>query len=209
MIDWKKTKEKYGYEEKDLPPSSENKVIWRCDNDLCQAPLDVREREHVFKYAKKKRELAEQTGCNELCQRCSHNHRKGISSEKPQTHKAQPLPPECSDDLTLKEFGYKASELAPWSREPVVLVFVDEDGKESTHMVKRAQLNTNRAVVETGHYKPIAWYTKQRRKNIKASKETKDLMKKSQNLRREREKLQQEHLRQKRIQEILQPKKVA
>lgn len=208
MIDWKKTEEKYGYTEANLPPTSKNKVIWHCDNQLCQAPLDVREREFEFNYARKKREKSLKENKAELCQRCSHNHRKGKVSPA-RKHSALPLPPETSDKLTEEKFGYKASELPPWSRDPVVLVFIDENNQESIHIVKRCQLNTNKSVVETGHYRPIAWYTKQRRSNVTVTEETKSLMKKSQNMRREREKIEKEETTKKRINELLKGKDVA
>jgi hypothetical protein len=208
MIDWKKTKEKYGYSESDLPPTSRKLIVWHCDNQLCQAPLDVREREYEFNYARKKRAKSSGEGKVELCQRCSHNHRKGkVSTTK--THSAQTLPPEASDNLTEEKFGYKASTLSPWSREPIVLRFVDENNQESIHIVKRSQLNTNKSVVETGHYRPIAWYTKQRRSNVVVTEETKDLMKKSQNMRREREKVEKEETTKRRINELLKNKDVA
>lgn len=202
MIDWVKTKAKYGYTEADLPPTSKNKVICHCDNNFCQAPLDVREREYEFKYAKKKRDKAQAEGAQELCQLCSHAHRKGHASTK-KTNSALPLPPEASDELTFKEFGYTASSLSPWSRSPVILVYVNEAGEQSLHTVKRAQLNTNKSVMESGHYKPIAAYTKERRTNIKVTGETKELMKKSQSMRRVREKVEQEQLRAKRLNELL------
>lgn len=209
MIDWKKTEGKYGYTEATLPPTSKNKVIWHCDNQLCQAPLDIREREFEFNYARKKREKSAQANKLELCQRCAHNHRKGQVTSSCKKTGTIPLPPETSDKLTEEKFGYKASALSPWSRDPVVLVFTDESNQESIHIVKRCQLNTNKSVVETGHYRPIAWYTKQRRSNVTVTDETKTLMKKSQNMRREREKIEKSEITKRRINDLLKGKDVA
>ena len=48
MIDWEKTRLKFGYGEGDLPRTSNFKVICRCDNPDCQAPHDVRESTHML-----------------------------------------------------------------------------------------------------------------------------------------------------------------
>jgi hypothetical protein len=202
MIDWKKTLEQFGYEEKDLPPTSKNKVIWKCDNQFCDAPVDIKEREFEFNYARKKHEKSLANGKVDVCQRCAHMHRRGKISEKSgKTH--LPLPPEISEELTMQKYNYKPKDLAPWSRKKVILIA--EDG--SIHEASRALLNTYKSVKETGHFKPISLWTKERRTNIKATEETKELMKKSQNMRRVREQKEREDLIKKHIQEI--NKKVA
>jgi hypothetical protein len=189
MIDWKKTKEKYGYGEGELPKTSRERVVWHCDNDNCEAAFDIREREYEYVYAYKKAQKAKKEGKPELCQKCSHSHRKGkVSEKREKTH--LPLPPEVSVELTMERFGYDPYKLSPWSRKKLVLVC--EEGQE--HVTTRAQLNLNKSVKETGHYKPISWWTRKRRKGLKLSKETKEQMKESQQNRRAREKQQREDL---------------
>jgi hypothetical protein len=194
MIDWTKTKQEFGYDKNELPKTSHNKVVWRCDNQFCDAPADIKEREYEFNYARKKAEKAAKEGKIELCQRCSHAHRRGHVTEKKEKT-ALALPPEANDEETLKTFGYKASDLSPWTRKKIVLI--TEDG--ARHEVPRSQLNISKSVRETGHYRPIAWWTQQRRKGIKISDETKTQMKESQKLRRQREKTQDEELYQQHI----------
>jgi hypothetical protein len=203
MIDWAKTKQEFGYDKDDLPKTSHNKVVWKCDNQFCDAPADIKEREYEFNYARKKAEKAATEGKIELCQRCSHSHRRGHVTEKKEKT-ALPLPPEVNDAATVAKFGYKASELSPWTRKPVVLLVEEGLNFEGTmqyseHVVPRAQLNISKSVKETGHYRPIAWWTQQRRKGIKISDNTKTQMKESQKLRRQREKAQDEELYQKHI----------
>jgi hypothetical protein len=183
MIDWEKTKQKYGYGKDELPPTSKKDVVWHCDNPICDAPLQVHEREYTFDYVMKKVEKAKAEGTMELCQTCSHKHRRGHVTEK-REKTALPLPPEASDELTMQEYKYKASDLAPWSRKKIVLVC--EDG--SIHHVSRALLNTSKSVREFGHYYPISWWTQKRRTNAHVSEETKEQMKKSQQMRRQKEK---------------------
>lgn len=204
MIDWDKTKLEKGYGKDDLPKTSHEKVIWKCDNNFCDAPLDIKEREYEYNYARKKAEKAEKEGKVELCQRCSHSHRRGkVSDKKEKT--ALPLPPEVNDEETLKTFGYTASSLSPWTRKKVVIIA--EDG--SRHEIPRAQLNLSKSVKETGHYKPVSWWTQQRRSGIKISDETKNQMKVSQQMRRQREKAQDEEIYKKHIETLRQPEKKA
>ena len=199
MINWEKTKERAKTESdfaegpEFLAKTTKQKVIWQCDNDTCDAPSDVREREFEYNYARQKEEKAAKEGKPALCQRCSHAHRRGKSTvSKEKTH--LPLPPEVDDALTEQEYGYKATELKPWSRKPVVVVYMDEDGDRHIYTPTRAQLNTYRSVKEFGHFRPTSWWTKQRRQGTKATDETKKLMKESQQKRRENEKSKREQL---------------
>lgn len=202
MIDWKKTKEAFGYEQEELAPTSKSKVIWKCDNQVCDAPRDINEREFEYNYARKKIERSSNLGKIDVCQRCSHMHRRGkVSVKTGKTH--LPLPPEVSEELTLSKYNYKPKDLAPWSRKKVVLVA--EDG--SIHEASRALLNTYKSVKETGHFKPISLWTKERRTNSKASDETKEMMKNSQNMRRVREAKERDELIKKHIAEV--SKKIA
>lgn len=201
MINWEKTilKSKEDAEFAKVPDrvakTTKLKVVWCCDNPECDAPSDVKERDFEYNYARKKEEAAESAGKPALCQRCSHAHRRGKSTKS--TEKSHlPLPPEVSDELTLQEYGYTASELKPWSRKHVVIEYFDEDNDRHIYTPTRAQLNTYKSVKETGHFKPTSWWTKQRRSGSKASAETKALMKESQKKRREEEKKDRQALEQ-------------
>jgi hypothetical protein len=193
MIDWKKTEERsltdmeFAKGSSRVSKTTNQKVIWKCDNVNCDAPSDVSEREFVYNYARQKEEKAKKEGKDSLCQVCSHAHRRGkatVSSGK--TH--LPLPPEADDELTMKEYGYTASSLKPWSRKHIVISFIDEDGDTQIYTPTRAQLNTYKSVKETGHFYPTSWWTKQRRTGSTATDETKRLMRESQKRRRDNEK---------------------
>lgn len=193
MIDWKKTIEKsktdpeFAKDPERVTKTTNQKVVWSCDNESCDAPSDVKERVFVYNYARQKEDTAEKLGKDSLCQVCSHAHRRGKPTKSSgKTH--LPLPPEIDDALTLKEYGYTASSLKPWSRKPVVISFIDDEGDRLIFTPTRAQLNTYKSVKETGHFLPTSWWTKQRRQGAKASEETKNLMRESQQRRRTNEK---------------------
>jgi hypothetical protein len=200
MIDWNKTKAEFGYTKADLPKTSHNKVIVTCDNQFCDAPADVKEREYEYNYARKKEEKAIQNNKQMLCQKCSHFHRKGKVTQKKQDS-ALPLPPEVDVQKTIESYGYNPHDLSPWSRK--VIVLVTEDGQR--HEISRAQLNTSKSVKETGHYRPIAWWTQQRRKGVQDSPETKQLKKASQAARRKNEQSEKDKM----LEQYIQGKKIA
>lgn len=188
MIDWEKTKRELGYGKEDLPPTSKEKVFWKCDNPKCEADHDKKERMHTYDYALLKQEkAAKREDGLDLCQKCSHAHRKGKVSEK-KTKSHLPLPPETNCEKTYelsKTLGgepYYPEQLSPWSRNPIVLTF---EGKD--YEVPRANLNKYKSMIEMGCYRPVSWWTEQRRKGVKASKETREQQKLSQSKRRKRE----------------------
>lgn len=198
MIDWKKTKEKYGYEKQDLAPTTQqHNVVWRCDNPNCDADPDKKEREMVYGYARQKEEKAKKEGKPCVCQKCSHAHRKGKTTES-KSKTALPLPPEINREKTYelsKTLGgepYYPEQLSDWSRRPVVLTFEGQD-----YTIPRANLNTLQSMKEMGVYRPVAWWTQKRRKGITASKKTRERQKMSQQKRREQEKKDKENLYQK------------
>lgn len=179
MINEQETKSKYGYETNSLAPTSNLPVWWKCDN--CTF-----EREYSFAYCLKKKEHSESTGGQELCQKCSHAHRKGKATTKKQTGQTwQPLPPEVDISATQDRYGYDPRDLSPWSRK-YIIVRCSDTGVVSE--VKRCGINTSKSVIETGHYSSVGACTAKRRKGVKASEDTKKAMAESQKNRREREK---------------------
>lgn len=179
MINEPATKEKYGYETNSLAPTSNLPVWWKCDK--CSF-----EREYSFAYCLKKKEHSHATGGLELCQKCSHAHRKGqVSKKKQEGQTWQPLPPEVDVAATQERFGYDPRDLSPWSRK-YVIVRCSDTGVVSE--VKRCGFNTSKSVIETGHYTSVGACTAKRRKGVKASEETKQAMALSQKNRRSREK---------------------
>lgn len=194
MIDWEKTKEKFGYSKEDLAPTTQqHKVVWKCDNPNCDAEPDKRVRELVYGYAKKKEDKAKAEGKPCVCQKCSHAHRKGkMTRSKNKT--ALPLPPEVNREKTYeysKTLGgepYYPEQLSDWSRRPIVLTFEGQD-----YTIPRANLNTLESVKKWGIYRPVAWWTQQRRKNKKASSKTREKQKLSQRKRRDKERKDKEN----------------
>lgn len=198
MIDWIKTQAKYGYTKEDLAPTTQqHKVVWRCDNPNCEAEPDKREREFVYNTARNKEEKARKEGKPCVCQKCSHAHRKGKMTES-KKKTALPLPPETNREKTYeysKTLGgepYYPEQLSDWSRRPIVLTFEGED-----YIIPRANLNTLQSMKKWGVYRPIAWWTKQRREGVTASKKTREKQKMSQQKRREQERKEKENLYQK------------
>ena len=195
MIDWKETQKRFGYVKEDLAPTTQqHKVVWRCDNPNCEAEPDKKEREFVYNHARKKEEKAAKANKPCVCQKCAHAHRKGkVSESKGQT--ALPLPPEINREATYelsKTLGgepYYPEELSGWSQRPVVLTFEGEN-----YTIPRSNLNTLKSMKEMGCYRPVAWWTRERRTGIKASKETKAQQKKSQQKRRSQEKEAKENM---------------
>jgi hypothetical protein len=185
MINWERTKQDFGYgeeEAKKFPRSSKHAIWATCDNPDCDSS-DHRERLFEWGTLLKKIKRCKDQGKDFLCQKCAHSHRKGITSKKRNTE-VPALPSQVSDELTLERFGYRASDLKPWSRNYIVLVC--DCGKESE--IKRTQINSYKSIKETGNFKCTGCWTRDRRKGIKLSSETKDRMKESQKRRRDLEK---------------------
>ena len=186
MIDWIRTKTDFGYGEETASafPKSSKKPVWvNCDNPKCESK-DHRERLFEWGSLLKKIQRCKEQDKPFLCQTCAHAHRKGKVSKK-QNREVPPLPKQVSDDLTLERFGYTASSLKPWSRSYIVVVC--DCGKESE--IKRTQLNRYKSIKETGDFKCTGCWTRDRRKGIKLSPETKELMRKSQQTRRKFERV--------------------
>lgn len=180
MISDLKTKEKYGYETNSLAPTSNLPVWWKCEGDGCDE-----EREYSYAYCLKKELHAKETGGKQLCQKCSHAHRKGVATKKKvQGQSWLPLPPEVDISATQERYGYDPRDLPPWSRK-YIIVKCYETGVVSE--VKRCGINTSQSVKETGHYVSVGACTAKRRKGKKASEETKKAMAKSQQNRRIKE----------------------
>lgn len=179
MIDRNKTKEKYDYYPEELAPTSNLSVWTKCDK--CG-----KEKDYSYAYALKKEEKArkENDGVM-LCQVCSHSHRKGKASvvTKPKSWVA--LPPEVNVAKTVEMFGYDPTKLSPWSRKKIVV----ECAKTGVECYpRRCGLNRYKSVLETGHFYSTGALTAERRKGVKASSETKESMKLSQQKRRQKEK---------------------
>lgn len=197
MINWDKTfklaKEDDSFADtQNLAKTSNKKVVWTCENENCQASDDKKERHFVFSYVRKKSLKAKAEGKPELCQLCSHAHKKGIYYKKKEDS-AKDLPPQINDQKTFEKYGYYAKDLKPWSRQRVVLTCDCGRDCEST----RSQLNTYKSIKETGEFTCKGCWTEARRKGIKASEETKEMMKLSQQNRRKSEKQKREDSRDK------------
>lgn len=179
MIDETKTLEKYGYTTQELAPTSNLPVWWKCDE--CGE-----EREYSYAYCLRKKEKSGSTGGKELCQKCSHAHRKGkVSSKKIEGKSHVDLPPEVDVKATMDRFGYDPHKLSPWSRQRIV-VNCWKTGEVCTP--RRCSLNRYKSIMETGHFVSVGGWTAERRRGKKASSETKTMMKESQQKRRRREK---------------------
>lgn len=176
MINREKTKLKYGYFPDDLAPTSNKLVVWACESSSCSV-----EHDYSYAYCLKKRQKSLTENKPQLCQKCSHAHRKG-NSQKNTASKFSPvpLPPEVNLGKTMEKYGINAEDLSPWSRQAVVLNC--ECGAEST--TKRCSLNSSKSIIETGHYKCIGCWTKARRTGTQVSQETREKMKTSQQKRR-------------------------
>lgn len=180
MIDADKTKQKYGYEVSSLAPTSTVPVCWKCDE--CGA-----EEEYSYAYCLRKQEAAKSRGTKELCQKCSHAHRKGqVTKKKVEGQSYVNLPPEVDVKATMDRFGYDPQTLSPWSRKRIVVV-CKESGKVCTP--RRCGLNRYKSILETGHFISTGAWTAKRRKGVKASEETKKSMSQSQKNRRAKEKM--------------------
>jgi len=180
MINRDKTKLKYGYYPEELATTSANPVVWKCDS--CPA-----EREYSYAYALKKYNKAMKTTGEELCQKCAHAHRKG-KVVKPNSKVAPiTLPPETDLGKTMEVYGINVEDLNPWSRQKV---FMKCSCGKSTE-TKRCSLNSYKSILTTGHFKCIGCWTKERRKGLKLSEETKIKMAKSQQKRRNKNKVHQ------------------
>lgn len=194
MIDKEKTIKVNGVNPDKLAPTSHQKVWWKCDNPKCSAPIEKREREYSFAYAMKKKAKAlkdNPENPQELCQVCSHSHRKGTTSTK----KKNSIPAidlsklkELDIEKTQELFGHNPLTLKPWSRRCVVVI-CSETGKEC--ITQRCSLNRNKGILEKGRFISIAGYTGARRKGQKASEETRLAMVRSQRARRKRERKQE------------------
>jgi hypothetical protein len=179
MVNNEKTKQKYGYEISSLAPTSNLPVLWSCDE--CGE-----EREYSYAYCLKKTKKAESQGTKELCQKCSHAHRKGkVTTKKKAGDAWLPLPPEVDVAATQERYGYDPRDLSPWSRKRVV-VRCFETGVICSP--RRCGLNRYKSIIETGHFISGGAWTAKRRKGIKVSSTTKQAMSKSQKNRRVREK---------------------
>lgn len=178
MINQEKTKEKFGYYPDDLAQTSSSSVIFRCDKCL-------QEEELSYAYALKKYKKSIKTTGEELCQKCSHAHRIGKVSVKADKSKPLPLPPEVNLSKTMELYGINAEDLSPWSRQKVCLSCAC--GKQSE--TKRCSLNSSKSILETGHYKCTGCWTRERRAGLKLSDETKKKMAKSQQKRRNKNKV--------------------
>lgn len=174
-----KTKEKFGYDVSSLTSKSTLLVCWKCDR--CGF-----ENNFFYYYYLMKKEKAKTRNGEELCQTCSHSHRKGqVTKKKQEGQTWLPLPPEVSVEMTISRFGYNPHDLSPWSRKRVV-VKCQRTGTVTT--VPRANINNLKSVRETGHYISTGGITAEQRYGKKASEETKQLMKQAQSLRRKLEK---------------------
>lgn len=179
MINAKKTLEKYKVDPQTLAPTSTQLVCWQCEE--CGS-----ERDYSYAYCLRKQEMAKAKNSKEICQKCAHAHRKGKASQTKNPDSFLPLPPEVDAVATMERFGHDPYKLAPWSRKRVV-VKCQVTGKICTP--RRSGLNRYKSIVETGHFVSIGAWTAGRRKGVKASTETKEAMKKSQQARRTSEKL--------------------
>lgn len=182
MINKEKTKIKFGHFGENLPENSSEKIVWQCD--CC--PM---ERTFNYSYYVKKMKLAfEKHEGKELCQKCSHSHRKGIysnPSEDQIKHKPVDLPPEVNIPRSIEIYGKDPSKLSPWSRKNIILNCCECQKESDT---KRCNLNTYKSILETGHFMCIGCCTKKRRTGQKASEETKNKQRLSQKNRRLKEK---------------------
>lgn len=168
MINRDKTKLKYGYYPETLSKTSNKKVVWQCDNLSCNLEKDV-----PNSYALKKYNNSLKSGTDELCQKCSHIHRKGVHVKNEiKKYVPQQLPSQVDIFQTIEKYGINPQELSPWSRQKVILRC--DCGKFSE--TKRCSLNTSKSILETGNYKCIGCWTKERRIGKKLSKETKKKM---------------------------------
>lgn len=175
MINKDKTLKKYKYHPDDLAETSTKKIIWNCDS--CNL-----ERTYPYYYFVKKYKKSLREDGNELCQKCAHSHRKNSNEKKNNKSEIQQLPKEVDYEKTLSLFGTDINKLGPWSRQRVFIKC--SCGKESTP--KRCNLNSLKSIKETGNYKCNGCWTKERRKGLKLSEETKNKMKKSQQRRRKK-----------------------
>jgi hypothetical protein len=176
MINQEKTKLKYGYFPEDLAPTSDKNVVWQCESLECKV-----EHDYSYAYCLKKKAKAKKEKKSELCQKCSHSHRKGISPKQLAIKKPPvALPPELDLGKTMEIYGINADDLSPWSRQKVILKC--QCGKEST--TKRCSLNSSKSIIETGHYKCVGCCTKDRREGAIVTQETKIKMQNSQKKRR-------------------------
>lgn len=185
MINKEKTKLKYGHFGENLPENSSKKVVWQCDQAGCSY-----ERSFTYSYYLKKVTVAfEKHDGKELCQKCSHAHRKGVplnhASHEIKTIPLAVLPPEVNVERSIEIYGVDPTKLSAWSRKNIVLNCFG-CGKESD--TKRCNLNTYKSIKETGHFQCIGCWTKKRRVGSKASEETKNKQKQSQINRRQKEK---------------------
>lgn len=179
MVNSENTKAKYGYEPMSLAPTSNLPVLWSCDG--CGE-----EREYSYAYCLKKKAKADACGGKELCQKCSHSHRKGKATVKKTTGDAfLPLPPEVDIAATQDRYGYDPRDLSPWSRKRII-VRCFETGVICSP--RRCGLNRYKSIIETGHFISVGAWTARRRKGVKASSTTKEAMSTSQKNRRVREK---------------------
>lgn len=170
---------KYGYDTNTLAPTSNLPIWWECDK--CHE-----QREYSYAYYMKKKEQAKENGGCEICQKCAHEHRKGIASTKKKEGQTwQPLPPEVDIKATQERYGYDPRDLSPWSRK---LIIVTCPVTGFTSEIKRCGINTSKSVIETGHYNSVGACTAKRRTGVKASEKTKKSMAQSQKIRRLREK---------------------
>lgn len=183
MINREKTKVKYGYFPEELSKNSESKVVWNCDK--CNS-----ERIYTNAYCLKKVTVAfEKHDGKELCQKCAHSHRVGHSSKLETTkYEALPLPTEVNVEETIKIFGHDPTVMSPWSRAYVILNCSCCSKETET---RRCSLNTNKSLKESGTYKCIGCWTKERRSGIKITEETRIKQKEAQQKRRTKEKIKE------------------
>lgn len=175
MLLKEKTKQKFGYDIEELEKHSGLFVYWKCDQCGHEGTL-------VYSYYLKNKK-GDKKG--ERCQKCLHKHRKGRYVIDLDRNSHLELPPEVLFQETLDKYGYDPRDLSPWSRK---WILVRCSVRGTIHSTRRSALNRNKAILETGHYISTGGYAGQRRKGVKASKETKMRMSKSQALRRKLEK---------------------
>ncbi|MBX2986699.1 MAG: hypothetical protein KF802_02275 [Bdellovibrionaceae bacterium] len=173
MISIERTKIRFGYEPKDLAPTTHSPVALICDKCQCETT-------HAYGYAliKANKHPEQKT----FCQKCLYVPRVNSKNKK----SALPLPPEVDAELTQKNFGYLPTALRGWSRK---LLVVRCAVTKEIYFVPRCALNNMKCVREKGHYISVSgWSHLSLTPKLKKTTLHREKMKSGQQLRRALEK---------------------
>lgn len=174
MINREKTKAYFNYFPEDLPRYSTKPIYWTCDK--CK-------KDYKFSksYAQTKEDNSVKTCSDAICTKCARENRKGHSKKNEEVKvKALDLPPEVDFLRTLEELKVNVNLLSPWSREEVFLKC--SCGKYVK--TQRMNLNKNKSIRETGHYKCSSCWGKKNHLGKKLSEETKSKISSSKTLKK-------------------------